>query len=140
MSSKTTMFMTIEGTDAEGCGQVGSPISIIIEGHLPASKDPEKHHLFIIPERLNAPASTELDFSGMGLELSLADFMSGPGPYLCQMDFEPEAVGEMLFTVELHSPRKTLASVSAIVRIINPTRDAHGRRLKSGSGIRKVKG
>lgn len=127
----------IEGTDEDGALQLGNTASLVVEGKLPAKIKPEKCDLIVTigtSQRGRGGGDSEAGFS-----LSVADFLSGSGPFLCQIDFEAEAVGGMSFKVELAHGRTILAEAATSLRVTNPLRDKSGKIRKTGAGALKVK-
>jgi hypothetical protein len=129
------LSVTIEGCDENDVGQVGETLSLVMEGVLPDDIDPKGYEILIAPENRT---SGKNGAPSTALRLSVADFLEEGGPFLCQIDFTPEAVGLMVFNVLLREKGRILANVLVGVRIVNRTRDASGRR-RTGS-LRKVKG
>lgn len=136
MVMATTDFsIFIEGIDEDGALQLGEMASLVIEGTLAPRLKPENCDLIItIGSSRRSGAGEEAGFS-----LSVADFLSGDGPFLCQIDFEAETVGGMSFKVELVHGRKVLAEAATSLRVINPLRDKSGKLRKTGAGALKVK-
>lgn len=125
----------LEGVDDSGAVQLGDTASLVIEGLLPDKIKPEKCDLFItIGTSGRGSGSQETGFS-----MGVAEFMSGSGPFLCQIDFEAETVGGMSFKVDLVHGKKLLAEAATSVRVINPLRDKSGKPRKTGAGALKVK-
>lgn len=128
------LSVSIEGCDDEGFGQVGEPLSLILEGALPEGRDASKYEVLIAPEnRAKGPD----DLPASAIRLSVADFLEDGGPFLCQIDFTPEAVGLMVFNVLLKEGTTPLADAVVGVRIVNQTRDSSGNRLPGA--LRKIK-
>ena len=133
-AEKATIQLEIEGCDANGQVQLGDPASLIIEGLLPARHQPEDCYIQMTVTTSQQTEEEEGQFS-----LGLDEFLDESGPYLCQIDFEAEQVGQMMFTAELMTGDSVLAMAQAEVRIINPLRDASGKPRKGGAGALKVK-
>lgn len=127
---KNSIRLEIEGIDEEGRLTLGDPASLVMEGWLSTQYDP-------------AECSIELAIHSNQQEayvaLAMADFISAGGPYLCQIDFEPEAAGLMGFHVRLLKNKRKLDEDAVEVRIINPLRDSSGNRRRTGTGALKVK-
>lgn len=132
----TDFSIFIEGTDADGTLHLGETASLVIEGTLAAKIKPEKCELLVT---IGTSQRGKTGGSEAGFSLGVADFLSGSGPFLCQIDFEAEAVGGMSFKVELAHGKNILAEAATSLRIINPLRDKSGKVRKTGAGALKVK-
>ncbi len=127
--------LTIEGVDAEGRVQLGAEASLIVEGRLPPKHKPKDCVLIFSVATTGSRKVSEAHFT-----LGLDDFISAAGPFLCQIDFEAEVVGEMEFSVDMVAGDDTLlANSKAILRVVNAMRDSSGKRRKAGPGALKVK-
>ncbi len=135
MSASITI--EVEGTDAEGRLKLGDLSSLVIEGKLPPRMKPENCVIYLTVGSAAARKPNEINEASMALEV--ADFMSGPGPFLCQIDFEAEAVGGMTFKVDLANGTRLLAQAATSIQVINPLRDSSGKARRSGAGALKVK-
>jgi len=129
------LSVSIEGCDEEGFGQVGQPLSLILEGALPEGRDASKYEVLIAPE--NKAQNSNNDLPNTAVRLSVADFLEDGGPFLCQIDFTPETVGLMVFNVLLKEGPRPLADAVVGVRILNQTRDSSGNRRPGA--LRKIK-
>jgi hypothetical protein len=132
-----SVYIEIEGTDSEGRLKLGDPASLVIEGNLPPRTKPDNCQIFVTVSSTLPQAKDEI--SEASFTLNVADFMSGAGPFLCQIDFEAEAVGGMGFQVDLMNNKKLLAQAATSLRVLNPLRDTSGKARKSGAGALKVK-
>lgn len=130
------LTVSIEGCDENDFGHVGESLSLVLEGILPDGRDPSKFEVLIAPE--NRTRGSKAGEPGVALRLAVSDFLEEGGPFLCQIDFTPEAVGLMVFNVLMREGRKPIADVVVGVRIVNRTRDTSGNR-RSGV-LKKVKG
>lgn len=135
MSAK--LSISIEGIDDEGRVHLGEAACLVIEGHLPPKMKPEKCDLLVKVSSAIPRNKTEVNEAGFSL--SVADFLSGPGPFLCQIDFEAETVGGMGFQVDLVHGKNLLAQAATSLRVVNPLRDKSGKVRKTGAGALKVK-
>lgn len=137
MSVKSQLLVSVEGMDEEGRVQLGDPASLVVEGSVGGKYVPEDCTILV---RVSSSVGgtkdgvNEVDFS-----LNVEDFLSASGPFLCQIDFEAENVGEMGFVVALKHGRTTLAKDTVTVRVVNALRDSSGKRRKQGPGALKVK-
>lgn len=134
--AKTDFTIFIEGTDEEGALRLGDMASLVIEGTLPARIKPEKCDLLVT---IGSSRPRGADIGEAGFSLSVADFLSEEGPFLCQIDFEAESTGVMSFKVQLVHGRTVLAEAATSLRVINPLRDKSGKPRKTGAGALKVK-
>jgi len=134
VSAKLTI--SLEGVDDEGRIQLGDDACLVIEGALPPRTKPENCDLLVT---VTSGAARDGEISEAGFSMSVDEFMSGPGPFLCQIDFEAEAVGSMAFQVDLMNGKKLLAQAAVSLRVINKLRDSSGRVRKNGAGALKVK-
>ena len=135
MTSEAALDIYLEGVDDKGQIQLGEMATLVIEGSLPPRIKPENCDLMIT---IGSSARNQED-SEAGFSMGVSDFMSGSGPFLCQVDFEAERVGGMSFAVDLMHGKKRLAQAATSLRIINPQRDASGNPRKQGKGVLKVK-
>lgn len=129
-AKKNSIRLEIEGIDEEGRLTLGDPASLILEGWLSAQHNPEECAIELAIHSNQQEAYVVLE---------MADFISAGGPYLCQIDFEPEAAGLMGFHARLVKNKRKLDEDAVEVRIINPLRDSSGNRRRSGTGALKVK-
>lgn len=132
----TDFSIFIEGTDEDGVLHLGNTASLVIEGTLASKIKPEKCDLMVT---IGTSQRGRASGSEAGFSLSVADFLSASGPFLCQIDFEAETVGGMSFKVELVHGRTVLAEAATSLRVTNPTRDKSGKARKTGAGALKVK-
>jgi hypothetical protein len=132
-----SIAIEIEGTGPDGRLKLGDPASLVIEGKLPPRMKPEKCDIYVTVT--SAIPKSKDEVSEASFSLSVADFMSGPGPFLCQIDFEAESVGGMTFQVDLLNGDRLLAQAATSLRVVNPLRDTSGKARKSGAGALKVK-
>ena len=132
----TDFTIFIEGIDESGALQLGDTASLVIEGTLGPRIKPEKCDLIVT---IGSSRPRGGDAGEAGFSLSVADFLSGDGPFLCQIDFEAEMVGGMSFKVQLVHGRNVLAEAATSLRVVNPLRDKSGKLRKTGAGALKVK-
>lgn len=134
MIAKSQLSVSIEGVDDEGRVQLGEAASLVIEGVVAEKYVPEDCTVLVQVATGQGKDRNEAEFS-----LNVEDFLSGPGPFLCQIDFEAETVGEMSFAVTLKHGKAKLAKDEAVLRVVNLMRDPSGKRRKQGPGALKVK-
>ena len=132
----TDFSIFIEGIGDDGALHLGDTASLVIEGTLAPKIKPEKCDLIVT---IGSSSQRSRAGSEAGFSLSVADFLSGDGPFLCQIDFEAETVGGMSFKVELVHGKNVLAEAATSLRVINPLRDKTGQVRKSGAGALNVK-
>lgn len=132
----TDFSIFIEGIDDDGALHLGDTASLVIEGTLAPRLKPEKCDLVVTIGTSQRGRGGE---SEAGFDLSVADFLSGNGPFLCQIDFEAETVGGMSFRVQLVHGNDVLGEAATSLRVINPLRDKSGKVRKTGAGALKVK-
>lgn len=137
MSAKISakLDLLVEGCDEEGRVQLGAPASLVIEGLLPPKHKPKDCVLLVTVATTGSRDAEEAQFT-----LGVDDFLEGSGPFLCQIDFEAEVVGQMDFSVDMLAGDDTLlAQAKTSLRIVNTLRDPSGKRRKTGAGALKVK-
>lgn len=133
------LALSIEGMDAEGRVQLGAPASLVIEGVLPEPHE-AKNCLLVVAVTTAGTRGRAQDAEEAQFTLNVDEFLDGSGPFLCQIDFEPETIGEIFFEMVLvEEPTTVLAHASAGLRVVNALRDPSGRVRKAGPGALKVK-